>query len=419
MSIKEPPKDFLSIVYLISLLNGMGGLLPWNMFIMIAPQYYVDYWFTQNDMASQYAGSFMSFLSLASQLPNVSFNILNVILVIGWSLFARIIGPLVINCICVGIVIAMAIFCEPALKDMTWFYAVTMCLVVIMNIANGFYTNSCFGLFADFPPNYINAFVLGSNICGLVTAVLSILCATVLNDIRSVAILYFTLSLAVLLTCLFSIFLLKRLPYFLYFEAKGIEAREAGNSTKPSWTQIRHTIQNGWPQFINVFLVFFITLSLYPAVLADSTPVKDDDGRWPSVIPENIYDGLIVFLNFATFATTGSLVAGFWQWPTPRFLWIGTTSRALFIPFFLFCPYLPADRKWPILIHSEWIFAVGNSLMAFTSGYFSSLAMMYAPKVVPEALSKTAGMISALCLIGGITSGILFTFVLRFFVTHI
>ena len=39
--------------------------------------------------------------------------------------------------------------------------------------------------------------------------------------------------------------------------------------------------------------------------------------------------------------------------------------------------------------------------MATSSGYFSSLAMMYAPRVVHPSQAKIAGMTAALCLMLG------------------
>ncbi|CAJ0933654.1 unnamed protein product, partial [Mesorhabditis belari] len=416
---KEEPRDSLNLVYFIALLNGIGVLLPWNMFITIAPQYYVEYWFTQNGTTSEYADSFMSWLGLASQIPNVSVNILNIILVISGSLLIRIVGPLVVNCFCISAVIGIVIFCAPTLEGMAWFYAVTMFLVIVINTANGIYQNSIFGLFADFPSNYTNAIVLGNNICGTFTAVLSIFCTIVLNDIRMVAMIYFSISFAVLIACLASIVLLKRSPFFTYFESKGEATREASNSTKPSWSQIQKTIQHAWPQFLNVFMIFLVTLSIFPAMLTASPPLRGVDGGWVSLIPENIYGGVIIFLNFNVFATIGSFVAGLKQWPNSNYLWVAVWLRVLFMPFFMFYNYLPHQRTLPVLFYNEWVFGLGNSLMAFSSGYLSSLAMMYAPKVVPEALSKTAGMISSLCLIAGIASGVIFTFIIQFIVTHL
>ena len=51
--------------------------------------------------------------------------------------------------------------------------------------------------------------------------------------------------------------------------------------------------------------------------------------------------------------------------------------------------------------------------MAFTSGYFSSLGMMYAPRVVPPRLSKFTGQASALALVGGMLISIYKTIIMN------
>lgn len=50
-----------------------------------------------------------------------------------------------------------------------------MVSVIILNSANGFYQNSLYGIVGSFPPKYINAIVLGNNICGLLITLLLII----------------------------------------------------------------------------------------------------------------------------------------------------------------------------------------------------------------------------------------------------
>ena len=61
-------------------------------------------------------------------------------------------------------------------------------------------------------------------------------------------------------------------------------------------------------------------------------------------------------------------------------MWIPVVLRGLFIPLYLLCNFRPDDRAWPVLIANDYVFIVTSALMAFTSGYFSSLCMMYGPK---------------------------------------
>ncbi|KHJ88139.1 hypothetical protein OESDEN_12070 [Oesophagostomum dentatum] len=181
------------------LLNGIGVLLPWNMFITIAPNYYVEYWFTVDGNKTSYAKSFMSALGISAQIPNFCAGFINVLQIIGGSLMIRIVSPLIVNCLNVIAILALIIFQDPSedgdnalvlhsitcyyydherfkwsLPAMHWFYIVSLVIIMIMNASNGLYQNSVFGLAADFPATYTNALVVGTNISGTFISVLAV-----------------------------------------------------------------------------------------------------------------------------------------------------------------------------------------------------------------------------------------------------
>jgi len=56
--------------------------------------------------------------------------------------------------------------------------------------------------------------------------------------------------------------------------------------------------------------------------------------------------------------------------------------RAVFIPFFMFCNFKPEKRTLPVLFGNDYVYCVGGLLMALTNGYFSSLSMMFAPRLL-------------------------------------
>ncbi|KAK5966429.1 Equilibrative Nucleoside Transporter [Trichostrongylus colubriformis] len=417
--VPTPPKDKFLLVYFIAMLHGVGVLMPWNMFITIAPQYYVEYWFSHNNTQTEYSKNFMSSLGIAAQLPNVLINVINTFVVIGGALILRIAGPIVVNCASVFATIMLIVFVLPSEEDMAWFYIATLLIVAVINFSNGLYQNSTFGLFADFPAAYTNALILGNNLCGTLTTVLSILVTMILSDVRFIAITYFSISFLILCLCGFSVFILTRQEFYSYHVDKGTAARVQSNTTKPGLKQFQECFRMCWVQLWNVFFLFFITLTIFPAIMA-STPLYRESGQdWHSIWPERLYTFITTFLTFNVFATIGSTVANFVQWPRPRYLWIPVLLRSLFIPFFMFCNYRPFDRTLPVIFKSEYSFLIGGILMALSSGYFSSLAMMYAPRVVPEKYAKIAGMSAALCLILGIFSGVSFTLIVAYLTTSL
>nr|CDJ85441.1 Delayed-early response protein equilibrative nucleoside transporter domain containing protein [Haemonchus contortus] len=348
----------------------------------------------------------------------------------------RISGTLFINCVNVAVIIALVVLQDPSEEAMTWFYYVTLTIVVILNGSNGLYQNSVFGLTADFPAAYTNAIVVGNNICGTFISILSIATnLAFITDSKSVALTYFSITLAVLIVCILSLFYLTQVEFYKYYVNKGKQARIAEHATRPSLRQFCETFKGCWMQLLSVFLVFFVTLAVFPAVLAGTTPNRKGE-PWNSDIPKDIYLGLTVFLNFNLLAAIGSTTANFVQivslhlnshpnlgdqrdqlrgvikahrlalkvsllQPGPNYILFPVLLRLLFIPYFMLCNYNVDDRVMPVLFENQWFFIIGNAIMAFTSGYFSSLAMMYAPRVVHSSLSKTAGMAAAAILVTG------------------
>ena len=87
--------------------------------------------------------------------------------------------------------------------------------------------------------------------------------------------------------------------------------------------------------------------------------------------------------------------------PEPAGLIYLVAIRFLFIPFFLFCNYIPDRRTWPVLIQSDYVYILGSASLAFSNGYASSLAMMYAPKCVPQQYAPISGMMASAAVIIG------------------
>lgn len=81
------------------------------------------------------------------------------------------------------------------------FFWSTLCSIVLLNMANGIYNSSVFGMAAKLPAKYIGAVVLGTNLSGTFTSIANIASISITPDARTAAIYYFTTALFVLLTC--------------------------------------------------------------------------------------------------------------------------------------------------------------------------------------------------------------------------
>lgn len=176
-----------------------------------------------------------------------------------------------------------------------------------------------------------------------------------------------------------------------------------------------YVLKQTWVQLLNIILIYFVSLSLFPAVHARIEAVDN-------IISQKYFAPVFCFLLFNLFATIGNSIAQFIQWPGPKYLIIFTVARLAFIPFFLYCNYQPGDamhmRTLPIMFHRDWMYIVGAVSMAVTSGYLSSLTMMYVPGCVVPKYSSMASMIAALIIILGILAGINFSLLYPVIVRH-
>ncbi|XP_014284631.1 equilibrative nucleoside transporter 1 isoform X1 [Halyomorpha halys] len=405
----HPPSDRYNIVYLIMFLHGMGTLLPWNMFIN-AKSYFVDYKLSYNytGIETEYAANFLPYLGLAAQGPSFIFNWLNVFVRIGGKLSTRIVWSIVVEMLIFVVTAALAMIDSKDWPDI--FYYVTMLSVVVLNMANGIYQNTIYGMAAKLPPKYTGAIILGSNVSGTFSSLISIGSLIIAPNAKTAAIYYFITALFVLSLCFDTYFALPLNRFYKYNELmhqKEIQKKTKETVSSPNEkTNIPHwkVLSKCYPQLFNIFFIFFVSLALFPSVQSD---IKRSDENF--FINDKFYVEIMCYLTFNVSAMLGSYIATFFQWPKPKYLWIPVILRGLiFVPLFMLCNYQPTnvDRALQVYITNDFVYLAIGILMAFTSGYFSSLAMMYNPGCVDSELSHVAGMYGAATLITGICCGL-------------
>ncbi|KAF4533279.1 hypothetical protein B566_EDAN010514 [Ephemera danica] len=404
----NPPQDRFNLVYWTFILHGVGTLMPWNMFIT-AKEYFVEYKLSYNytGVESNYATNFLAYIGFAAQVPNLIFNWLNIFMQIG--IFIEVLVFIF------TVVLAMV-------DSSSWpgiFFWATMGSVVILNMANGIYQNTVYGMAAKLPFKYTGAVVLGSNVSGTFTAIISIVSLIVAPNARTAAIYYFIAALFVLLACFDTYFALPLNRFYRYHELlnqKELQAKRKENLGQLPQTPYFTVFKKCLPQLFNVFFVFFVTLAIFPAVHSD---IKRSDPEF--FISEKYFTEITCFLTFNLCAMLGSTISAWVQWPGPKYLVVPVVLRVFFIPLFVVCNYKPANiiRAFPIFIDNDWVYWVSAMLLGLTSGHFSSLAMMYCPRMVEPQHVVTAGMFGAASLITGICAGIVFTMALPWFVENV
>ncbi|ODM99939.1 Equilibrative nucleoside transporter 1 [Orchesella cincta] len=412
------PQDRFNLVYLILVIHGVGTLMPWNMFIT-AKDYFVSYKLSEKytGQQSEYAANFLQYIGFAAQIPNVFFNWFNIFIQIGGSLKTRIVWSIVIEVILFIFTVVLAMLDTSEYPGV--FFWLTIASVVVINMAGGIYQNSVYGIAAKL--DYTGAVVLGSNISGTFTSIINLISLAMAPSERTAAIYYFITALFVLLTCFDTYFALPLTKFYRYHEMMSAREqenkRQAGRRGVSQRTPYFAILKKCFPQCFNVFMVFFVTLAIFPAVHSDVKMVNPD-----FVIPDKYFVGVTCFLTFNLFAMLGNMVPGLFQWPGPKYLWVPVMLRILFIPFFLLCNYQPKDITrvfMPNFAFDDWTYWSGGVLLGLTSGYYSSLAMMYCPRCVETEYAPIAGMFGAAFLITGIFAGINFSLLMPILVSKV
>lgn len=458
------PVDKYYIVFMILLLHGVGTLMPWNMFIN-ADSYFRDYKLgsaVANDTGSVDASpeelvairkDFQSTLGSAAQLPNLLFNGFNLIARTSGStnLKARVNATLLIEILIFTITIVLA-----GVDSSHWpkaFYYATLASVVVLNMASGIYQNCIFGTGAMFPSAYTNAILIGSNLSGTFTSVVNILAIWMAPRKEVAAVYYFVTALFVVVGCVVSYNLLSVNRFYRHYERLSdasadrptevdcnkteLTIVEGKATTPPKSNELPATLKkaveeleprsNGacvqepsfkegllakWKVFkkchvqcLNVFFTFYISLALFPAVLAG---VK----RQQDYFSDTYFTPFACFFVFNVSAMIGNLISGWTTWPGKRNVHYIVILRLALVPFFLLCNFNPATRHWPVYITNDVVFILGNVVLALTSGYLSSLCMMFASCDVKPDEAPQAGMLAAFFLVFGIFAGVQTSFLL-------
>ncbi|KAL5239098.1 hypothetical protein ACI65C_006508 [Semiaphis heraclei] len=416
--VSDPPNDRWNVVYLILVLHGIGILMPWNMFIN-AKSYFVDYKLG-NDYLGQdlhYASIFMAYLTIGSQLPSLLFNWLNIFCPIGGKLTTRIVWSILTEVLCFVFTVALVMINTSQIPAI--FFWSTLCSIVFLNMANGIYNSSVFGMAAKLPAKYIGAVVLGTNLSGTFTSIANIASISITPDAQTAAIYYFATALFVLLTCFNTYFALPLNRFYKYHELiyqqkmENQDSKQSGEvNNVPYWRIFKQTNS----QLINVFFVFFVTLSIFPAVYSDIKMSSKD-----FLFGETYYTSVMCFLTFNVSALIGTYLSTLVSWPKPKWLFIPVVLRVILIPLFLVCNYHPigVTRIMPVVIENDYVFWALGAILGLSSGYYSSVAMMYIPGCVEPKYSGIAGMFGAAVLLTGICSGILFGMITPFIVKYV
>uniref|UniRef100_A0A0C9RXN0 TSA: Wollemia nobilis Ref_Wollemi_Transcript_5582_1109 transcribed RNA sequence n=1 Tax=Wollemia nobilis TaxID=56998 RepID=A0A0C9RXN0_9CONI len=140
---------------------------------------------------------------------------------------------------------------------------------------------------------------------------------------------------------------------------------------------------------IGLLLIYVVTLSIFPGYITEdvhSHLLKD----WYPIL-------LIAFYNI--FDLVGKSLTAVIMLESASVAIAGSFARLLFYPLFYACLHGPHFFRTEIPV------SVLTCLLGLTNGYFTSVIMIIAPKLVPLQESETAGIAIVLFLVIGLAMG--------------
>eukprot|EP01100_Stratorugosa_tubuloviscum_P015315 TRINITY_DN86_c3_g1_i1.p1 TRINITY_DN86_c3_g1~~TRINITY_DN86_c3_g1_i1.p1 ORF type:complete len:415 (-),score=165.38 TRINITY_DN86_c3_g1_i1:75-1319(-) len=387
------PKDQKNLVYLIFVGLGVATLLPWNALITAA-DYFVEV-LDNKDVST--------WISLAYNSPQLLILLFANCFISKISLAKRTIVSCLVCAFCLAAIVPAVSL--PSSKT------VGLVLLIILSIIGGIAAAILFGsvlaIAALFPIKYTSAAMTGSGVAGVIIGILRIITKLIWDSDfegnRNSAILFFSLSAAIMVASVSEYFLLQKVEFSRYYlDAAAMQMQSirinnedeetllSKNCDEPTDTQksikILKTI---WLEAIEVFGVFSVSLFLFPGLTAQICTDNEKIVDWFAVL--NIF-------IFQVFDLIGRNLTTYFIIFTNKNLWIPIALRLLFIPLFIL-------SVKPVLIPYYYSF-IFMATFAITNGYCGTLAMMFAPDKVDNSSKEPAGFLMSLFLNIGLFVGV-------------
>uniref|UniRef100_A0A3B3DYA9 Solute carrier family 29 member 3 n=1 Tax=Oryzias melastigma TaxID=30732 RepID=A0A3B3DYA9_ORYME len=386
--------DSYNLVYVLFFLMGIGSLLPWNFFITAK-----DYWIYKLSNSSSYSKEGEH----RSDISNMQTNAQQLAILSSlWVIFL----VFVVTTVLVKVDVSN---CQ------TEFFVGTLVSVAVVSGASNIFSGSMFGLSGYFPMRISQALVSGQAMGGTLSSLASIVNLAAVQDVTTSALFYFLTADVFILLCIFSYLLLPKLAYSKHYIGAGPGGITEGGGAANVVPPLQPIIKKAWVLGLSVFYVFFISISVFPAVSSGIQSVNVDSGSpWTTTYFVPITSFFLY--NFADFcgrqATMWVQVPG----PTSRFLPALVLCRSVMVPLLMFCNFQPRDHLHTVLFARDVYPVVFNCLLGLSNGYLGTLPMIYGPKVVPRELAEATGVVMSFFLTLGLAVGSAFSVLIVHFI---
>eukprot|EP01135_Chromosphaera_perkinsii_P009613 Nk52_evm63s1810 gene=Nk52_evmTU63s1810 len=425
------PVDHYNSIYFCFVMCGAGVLFPYNTFIT-AIDYFekeypsvggVDYYFAALNLATNFLATCLAYLFIDK-----------------FSTYSRIVFGYFICLVTLSLVpVFQYLLSKGQISHDQGLYLVFV-LVSIQGMGTGLQQGSFYGMAAEMPSRYIRALATGESVAGVTVSAVRIGTKLVFSGsenetegLRLSTYLYFSLCTLVVLICIGCHEFVRRSEIGRFYcvgrskrdsfldsdmshsmesvvlmtaEGKsmgndGLGKMPLSESSTHSLARVLYTIK--WPA-LAVFTVCFVTLSSFPGVV---TQIPSQTlGDWFPII-------LIAVYNVADLV---GKVLSKWHPSSITFLLIAVFGRVVFVPLIILCAAPPGENveeRTALYLEGEGWGVVLTFLLALSSGYFCSVALMEGPKRCSRSEQEASGLLMTVFLLFGLVAGSSFALVLK------
>ncbi|CAL5398783.1 unnamed protein product [Camellia sinensis] len=383
------PKDSFHLAYLIYFTLGTGYLLPWNAFITAVDYFSYLYPDASVDRVFSVAYMVVGVISLLFIVFYAHKSDSYIRINVGLALF-------VISLLVVPIMDVVYIKGRVGIYD--GFY-VTTAAVALSGIADALVQGGIIGAAGQLPDRYMQAVVAGTAASGgVLVSFLRIFTKAVYpqdtSGLRQSAILYFIVSIVVMIICVVFYNVAHRLPVIKYYndlmtQAKN-EQEENGVLTGALWRSALFNIVGRikWYGF-GILIIYVVTLSIFPGYITEDVHSQTLKDWYPILLltSYNVFDLVGKSLTALYLLGNASVAIG------------SSFARLLFLPLFWGCLHGPE------IFRTEVPVTLLTCLLGLTNGYLTSVLMILAPKTVQLLHAETAGIVMVLLLVVGLAIG--------------
>ncbi|RHY52074.1 hypothetical protein DYB37_000363 [Aphanomyces astaci] len=445
------PPDRYHAAYGILFLQGVGALLPWNVFITAAS------YFGERLKETSVHASFLNWFSLAFNLSTLFMVALNA----AWlrPYLPRPRTKIIVSLTGIAIVLLVtAILVKCSTVVGTRFFAITISSIVGASICSAYLQEGLFEITALFPGIYTQAVMTGQSMAGFLVSLSGFVLTwlhpvqqipstttpytpwTTEGDAETSAFIYFLVALATVglawgsILCFFRLSFTKhyllspqkrprrssrQLATFVADDDIPTASSDSSLDSSPFLDRTDdddddetdddtpHPPPNPWKILwqvrhfaLTVFLTFFVTLALFPVV---TSSIESTSMNQPMFVA-------LTFVLFNLGDVVGRACTGLYVLGHRRLLVAAAVARLSFFGLFFVCNV----RDSPfVMFKQDGVAVLVLVACAWSNGYFCSVAMMQSPHAVHRAHRELCSSIMFLCLCLGLTGGSLASFALR------